>query len=159
MGAGEGGGLLFLLFKFVVKDRQPRSPSSPAAKEGGGYKELKTSDKITLHQTKSAPLSPLRPRDRAAHMLKRINVDGADELLILSKFEKLRCTKQRALPPPARKSGAYAEMNQSRRRSGEGIFHEEGLAASSRNPWINNGSNLHGLIQRKVSICSDSVFS
>ena len=77
MGAGEGGGLLFLLFKFVVKDRQPRSPSSPAAKEGRDYKELKTSDKITLHQTKSAPLSPLRPRDRAAHILKRINVDGA----------------------------------------------------------------------------------
>ena len=39
------------------------------------------------------------------------------------------------------------------------IFHEEGLAASSRNSWINTGSNIHGLIQRKVSICSDSVCS
>ena len=39
------------------------------------------------------------------------------------------------------------------------IFHEKSLVASSRNLWINIGSNLHGLIQRKVSICSDSVCS
>ena len=39
------------------------------------------------------------------------------------------------------------------------IIHEESLVTSTRNQWINNQSNLYGLIQRKVSICFDSVCS
>ena len=36
-------------------------------------------------------------------------------------------------------------------------FDSRGLDASSRTAWVNTRSHLHGLIQRNVSICSDSM--